>query len=429
MSSTNDDSSSLGAKEAALAIIPKITGGLSLLGSLYIAQHVLRDAKKRTKTYHRLLVIMSLCDAVSSLSYFMSTWPIPQGINHGWNNPSHYAALGNDATCTAQGVGIQWGVTTAVLNVALAVHYLLVVRYNFGETTLRKMQVYVLLFALLAALSLTIPGIVLGMFGNTNLWCWIAPDFVKCQDQGLTRQECVDQAYHWRWSFYYGPIWACIGLITAAQVALWWTVRAMETRASRWRQTDPRSKRYRQSRAVACQAARYVSVFYVTWLPYTAIAATGKFFNPHDNFGVLLLVVTCQPLQGFLNVLVYRHLEKNNWKAGTAISDFLSRVSTSLQRMRVSIFSASATSGTSEESVDIVEESQPHKEFAQNTTTVASGTARGESLTEARVGQDDMNVESSSNLVASKGNCEAIMHGEPQETDELLNDIDEIYGD
>lgn len=65
---------------------------------------------------------------------------------------------------------------------------------------------------------------------------------------------------------------------------------------------------------MATQAAYYVGVFVVTWLPYTAIAMTGKYFNPHDTtgFAVLLIVVICQPSQGLLNLLVYyRHSVAN----------------------------------------------------------------------------------------------------------------------
>ena len=120
-------------REAALAIIPKITGGLSFLGSGGIAYQVLSDRTKRGKTFHRLVALMSLCDMVSSFGFFLSTWPIPHGVNQGWGRPEHYAATGNAATCTAQGFGIQFGITTAFFNLMLSIHYLLVVRYNHTE--------------------------------------------------------------------------------------------------------------------------------------------------------------------------------------------------------------------------------------------------------------------------------------------------------
>lgn len=46
----------LSEREIALAIIPHVTGGLSLLGSSFIAFTVLSSKVKRGKTYHRLLL-------------------------------------------------------------------------------------------------------------------------------------------------------------------------------------------------------------------------------------------------------------------------------------------------------------------------------------------------------------------------------------
>ncbi|CAB9523100.1 expressed unknown protein [Seminavis robusta] len=300
---------SLTSREVAIAIVPKITGGLSIAGSGWISCQILADPKKRHKTYHRLVLLMSLCDLVSSFSYFLSTWPIPQGVNQGWKSPYHFHAVGNAATCTAQGFGIQLGVTTAFFNIMLALHYLLVIKYNYTESFLQKKERYMWAIALTLGLALSVPGLFLQMYGNTNLWCWISPSWDLCDQLGMTKDQCVSRAYNYRWAFYYAPLWTCIFLITLSQLCLWWTVRQMEVKASRWRFTSKQSKarRLQQSRRVAIQAAWYMAGFIVTWLPYTAIAMTGKFFNPHDTTGfiVLLTVVICQPSQGLINVFVY----------------------------------------------------------------------------------------------------------------------------
>jgi hypothetical protein len=303
-------------REAVLATVPKVAGGLSFCSSTWIVYNVLSDRRRREKSYHRLLALMGLCDMVSSFAYFLSTWPIPQGVNLGWKKNSHLWAAGNDATCTAQAVGIQWGVTSAVLNVFLATHYLLVIRYRATESTLKKYEPYVGTFAFMVGLGLTVPGIVLGIFGNTNLWCWIAPNFAHCEDEGLTAEECIDRTYNYRWGFYYGPLWTCILLITILQAALFVTVCQTEKKASRWRMPNKRGRAYKMTSQVASQACWYVGVFYITWLPYTSIAMTGKFFNPDTGFGVLLMVVLCQPLQGFLHLFVYQRRRLTElWKA------------------------------------------------------------------------------------------------------------------
>lgn len=163
--------SDLSPRVKALSIIPHFTGALSVVGSVSIAYRVLSDSKRRTKTYQRILLATSLCDAISSFCYFLSTWPIPQGVNDGWNDPYYFQAFGNEATCTAQGVGIQFGVVTAFYSVALSLHYLLVVRYRFTDEYIKnKIEPLMLGIPFVLALALTIPGIFLKMYNNSNLW-------------------------------------------------------------------------------------------------------------------------------------------------------------------------------------------------------------------------------------------------------------------
>ena len=61
----------------AIAIVPKIPAGLSIIGSAFIAYLVIRNPKKEVWTpYHRILLSMSLCDVCSSIAHFLSTWPV-----------------------------------------------------------------------------------------------------------------------------------------------------------------------------------------------------------------------------------------------------------------------------------------------------------------------------------------------------------------
>jgi hypothetical protein len=170
----------LSAREAALAIVPHLTGDLSFTRSVIIASRVLWSQRKRQNTYHQLLCALSLMDLISSFSYFLSTWPIPadsayKGV---WGSSYNYAAVGNKATCTAQGFGIQLGVTaSAFYNVMLSVHYILTIRFNFSEHELKtRCQPCMLSIPLVLGLALSIPGLFLGIYNDSNLWCWIAPN-------------------------------------------------------------------------------------------------------------------------------------------------------------------------------------------------------------------------------------------------------------
>ena len=81
----------------ALAIVPKVTGGISFCCSCLIFQHVLRDPKKRKSTYHRLMAGMSLSDMFGSFfGFFLSTWPFPK-------ETGMFGASGSLQTCDAAG--------------------------------------------------------------------------------------------------------------------------------------------------------------------------------------------------------------------------------------------------------------------------------------------------------------------------------------
>jgi len=80
-----------------VAIVPKVTGGLSIVGSSYIIWHVASSRKRLSKPYHRLLLNMSAQDLIYSVRSFVSTWAIPS------DTPGVYMNVGNTQTCTAAG--------------------------------------------------------------------------------------------------------------------------------------------------------------------------------------------------------------------------------------------------------------------------------------------------------------------------------------
>lgn len=405
----------LTSREVALAIIPHITGALSMLGSLYIAVTVLRSKQKRGKTYHRLLVAMSLSDMISSFSYFLSTWPIPQvgeeGVG-GWSkacegcSPYHYGAVGTQGTCTAQGWGIQYGImTTSTYNVMLAIHYLLTIRWNFSERRLKsKVEPYMLIIPPLVGLVLSLPQIFLKYYNDTNLWCWIKASWEY--------EDAVKRSYNARWAFAYGPLWAFIAFITLAQIYLWSTVRKIEKRTMRFTSFSTARQQTRHSRRVASQAALYVGVFYATNLPYTIIAATQRFYNPHTTGGfcALLAVVVFAPLQGFLNLFVYRRQQIiKAAKVGSA------RIGKSFRVVK---------KRTSEDTSDVVVESDDFQEGENDTKAVSDRNTKS------------MGVEHSDEFLDNDSKLEEVRSarddGEilPSERDHLIpSHVSEVYDD
>jgi hypothetical protein len=71
------------AQQVTLAVIPKISGLMSLCGSSWIIVEVLTDKTKRETVYNRLLLCMSSMDAAVSVAFVFSTWPIPSDTQQG----------------------------------------------------------------------------------------------------------------------------------------------------------------------------------------------------------------------------------------------------------------------------------------------------------------------------------------------------------
>jgi hypothetical protein len=92
------------AQQIALAVTPKVSGFLSLLGSSWIVVEVLTQPTKRQNVYNRLLCAMSFFDVINSSWWIASTWPIPAGTD------GVVWAVGNEKTCIVQGFFIQAGI-------------------------------------------------------------------------------------------------------------------------------------------------------------------------------------------------------------------------------------------------------------------------------------------------------------------------------
>jgi hypothetical protein len=93
-------------QQVALALTPKFSALLSLVGSLWIVVEVMTDKLKRSTVFHRLLLGMSGVDILSSLAFFASTWPVPR------HTEDVIWATGGSTSCMLQGFFIQVGIAS-----------------------------------------------------------------------------------------------------------------------------------------------------------------------------------------------------------------------------------------------------------------------------------------------------------------------------
>jgi hypothetical protein len=117
-----------------ITILQRIMGTISLIGSSYVIQEVLRNEQKRKHTFHRLMVGLSLSDVLSSLFvHILSTSPMPKGYQ--------VFAVGNVATCDAQGFIVYLCTfVTTLCNCSLATYFLVQLKYNWTNRRIKALE-------------------------------------------------------------------------------------------------------------------------------------------------------------------------------------------------------------------------------------------------------------------------------------------------
>ena len=226
-------------QQLALALAPKVSGFLSILGSGWIVVEVLTTKEKVHNVYNRLLLAMSVIDVLTASWFFASTWPIPAGT------ANVFQPLGSIQTCSAQGFFLQFAIANPICklvlvllagndvsspccarsqtrhfscdgyglifpffqcsadNTFLSVYYLLVVKYGVSEERLRfNVEPPMHLFALAFGIMTGVAGLYLTLYNNADLWCWIASYPGACKNSmiyGYSTCERGDNAYVYRY--------------------------------------------------------------------------------------------------------------------------------------------------------------------------------------------------------------------------------------
>jgi len=316
-------SGSISTFKKALALVPKGVGALSFFGSLFVAQDIIRNEKKRQSIFHRIMLGLSIFDTITSFVNILSTWPTPEGT------VGIFLAVGTTATCTAQGFFNEFGnITTPLYSASLCVWYLLFLKYGRKEKDCRKYELAFHVVPISVGLAMAVIGVPLNLYNNSGFLCWYAP-FPNGCDQSIPT-TCTRGAHAgiFRW-IHYGIIWTAITFITYAMLSIYVAVRCQEGQAiSRMSILSNTSRK--KSKAVAGQALLYVCALYLTWFFTTCTRISQTAFKHHSDV-LLMLMAIFFPLQGFWNAFIYirpqwlhnrraKKVKRNNGQSSTRIS-------------------------------------------------------------------------------------------------------------
>lgn len=168
-----------GSQEVALAVVPVVTGFFSLLGASCIVYIILRDPKRNqnlSKTYHRLLLGMSVADIIGSIRACTSSFVMPAG--------SWWMASGNQGSCEFQGSVAQLSIGAALYSACLSIYFWLTIR-NVNKTTIaRRIEPVMHGVAVLFPIVTAAFGLIQDVFNPVELGvgCWVSSFPTGCAD-------------------------------------------------------------------------------------------------------------------------------------------------------------------------------------------------------------------------------------------------------
>lgn len=298
-------------QQKVLTYTPVVTGPLSVFGSSFVVYDILADRRnKLKKTYHRILLGLSIMDSISSAGIVaFSSWAVPK------DTPGVYGAQGNTATCDASGFFLHLNMSTALYTSLLSYFYVLVIRS-------RKSEKWIASYAepIIHSVSILVPlitgavALAMGFFNPLVVvagWCWIidfpancsSTDEAECERGGNYKTFSRIAAlgtFAFAWCF-----------IVVDMVLIFLTVRTTEKRLQQYAGDSA----MRRTKETGVQALLYIGSFFATYIalaiiqlvPMDETASNRSYF-----FGLAFVGKFFMPLQGFWNALIYFRGRRRN---------------------------------------------------------------------------------------------------------------------
>jgi hypothetical protein len=308
-----DPNYAITAKDKAATICPQLAAAISVIGSYIIIREVLKDHRlKRGEAVPRVLLAMSFADVIFSLGWFLGSWPCPSEITYLWGN------VGNIATCNFQGFLIQFGLMASPLfNISLAFFFLLMVRYNWSDNRLRKLEPWIHGSIWTFALAASIFPIPLELYNTGFTTCWFESGYEDCgEGVPCTRGE---DAWIYAVAFTVFPVLTCVMLSAVIMGMIYCYVHETEKKSRRYAgsqtatevtpessssQTANHREAISRSRIVATQGMFYCGGFLLT---YTLHSINTLVFYTTDlaNYWFYFFSNLLLPLQGLFNAMVF----------------------------------------------------------------------------------------------------------------------------
>ena len=178
-----------------LAILPIPAASLSILGSVGIIYMTYNNNNKseiqKWTPYHRLLVAMSVCDIIFSITLAVSAFSFPKETSR------RVWAMGNETTCSIVGFFMQFSNSTILYNAMLSFYFLLLSRFDVpNQKIAKRIEPIMHLLSVGYPLITAVVGSVMDVYSEPTLGpgCWVNDYPRGCEEAGET---CLSTTIAW----------------------------------------------------------------------------------------------------------------------------------------------------------------------------------------------------------------------------------------
>jgi len=278
-----------------LMIIERISGGISLLGGLYIFQ---RAWKRRHCAFDRIML---------SLSIHTILW----GIYHLWGNAAIpigtldvYGAHGTSTTCTIQGFLFHISLTIPFYYVFLSCYsWAVIVQGNFDPARYEWIEKYIHFGVHVIPFGSAIYLLTIESFNANGLHCWIGSIPAGCgEGTGIECTRGPQNPHQILWIFAGIPAIFFSAFPTILMSALVIVVYRKQKKGS--------IPSVITAGMVARQSAIYLGSLYWIYLPLFVYYGLYN-FNRSKNFGVAVWVSTVSVSLGLWLAIVYKYFSSS----------------------------------------------------------------------------------------------------------------------
>jgi hypothetical protein len=229
-SSPQDESDYTLAQQVAITLAPAFSGTLSLLGSSCVIWMLLAENRKKLKSVkYRFLFALCLCDVVNSLCFMFFSLPIPKGT------PGVWGAMGNYASCNAQGFFLQFGIIGSFYNGALSLYFYKSLCASMkDEQIAKKYEKWIHFGCLVWPLGTAIAAWQQDLYSFSGIGCWIAPEPLRCHRRDDI--DCIrsEDAYIYVWVYTGIPLILLCLYIVYTMGLIYMKVKEVSRKAEKW---------------------------------------------------------------------------------------------------------------------------------------------------------------------------------------------------